>query len=102
MKKKCFKLEKTIFESLKNVLFTIKGRRELLQPTKTLLLNLLSFRALWKFKFYFKVKIKMKYLTAYRYSSDENAFSDDKIMTSAIAMCKQNLLTINHTAFIFN
>lgn len=46
MKKKCFKLEKTIFESLKNVLFTIKGRRELLQPTKTLLLNLLSFRAL--------------------------------------------------------
>lgn len=102
MKKKCFKLEKTIFESLKNVLFTIKGRRELLQPTKTLLLNLLSFRALWKFNFYFHVKIKMKYLTAYRYSSEENAFSDDKIMTSAIAMCKQNLLTINHTAFIFN
>lgn len=44
-KKTCFKLEKTIFESLKNVLFTMKGR-ELLQPTKTLLLNLLSIRAL--------------------------------------------------------
>ena len=100
-KKTCFKLKKTIFESLKNVLFTMKGR-ELLQPTKTLLLNLLSIRALWKFNFYFQVKIKMKYLTAYLYSSDENAFSDDKIMTSAIAMCKQNLLTINHTAFIFN